>query len=193
MNNGRSTTLAVIVNLLIPGAGIILLGWIWVGLIVGLVFVLCANYALWATLLIPDEFSAWMRGLGIGLAGGTYFGAQLRLAWTVRRQQQQRYAALRRAALAAVQTCLRRGDYTAAVAAIRPIRQQADRDLLIAYRWAQVATGMRDVEAAWAAWRRVRALDPHRIYRDEIRANQEALARVRPEPEPLSGPPRDQA
>ena len=179
MSPEREAGWAACLNLLIPGVGIILLGRVAIGLLVGLIFVLCVNYALWATLLIPDEFPSWARGLGIGLAGGTYVGAQLRLAQTVRSRDRQRRAALRRQALNAAREALRLGDSAAALEALGPVRAHAEHDLLIAYRLAQLYTGAGDVAQALAAWQRVRALDRHRIYRDEIRANEEVLARLR--------------
>lgn len=167
-------------NLLVPGGGIVLLGWVWTGLVVGLLFTICANYALWATLLVPDEFPSWAQGLGIGLAGGTYLGAQLRLAQAVRSQQQQRQATLRRQALLAARDGLRRGDFTVALAALEPLRELASRDLLVAYRLAQVYTALQDVDAARAAWRQVRALDRHGVYRHEMRVGDEAVVRSCP-------------
>ena len=166
-------------NLLVPGAGIILLGRVWMGLIVGLLFVLCANFALWSVLLVPDEFLPWMRGLGIGLAGGSYVGAQIRLAQTVRGEKQRCRAEARRAALAAAQDLTRQGAFAAALRALQPVRDSAEHDLLIAYRLAQVHTGMQDVEAAEAAWRRVRVLDRHGIYREETHAAEQTLSRLR--------------
>ncbi len=55
--NGPSARawLAGVLNLLVPGLGIIYLGRAWTGLIVGLIFAAFANLALWAVLLIPDD------------------------------------------------------------------------------------------------------------------------------------------
>jgi hypothetical protein len=67
------------INLVVPGSGLILIGWPWVGWLIGLMFVLSLNVALATTLLIPDEYPGWIGGLAIGLSGGTWLGAQLRL------------------------------------------------------------------------------------------------------------------
>jgi hypothetical protein len=167
---------AACLNLLIPGAGVILLGDIWSGLLGGLVFVLSANYALWATLLIPDEFPAWASTLGIGIAAGSYLAAQFRLAQTVRGREREQRAVFRRTALEAVRICLAHSDFAGALAALEPVCDLAGRDLLVAYRLAQSHTGLHDVEAARLAWRRVQALDRHHIYRAELRAAEEVLA-----------------
>ncbi len=168
-----------LVNLVIPGGGLVLRGAVVAGVMIGVVFALCANLALWATLLIPDDFSPWKSGLAIGLAGGTYVGAQIRLRYTVRRQEREAGAGQRRAALEAVRQHLERKDYAAAWEAIRPVLGCVESDLLVARRCAQILSGLNKIEAAWEAWGRVRRLDRHQIYREETRSNEQMLERLR--------------
>ena len=177
MSTVRGANWAACLNLLVPGAGVILVGSVWAGLLTGLAFVLCANYALWATFLIPDEFSRWSQALGIGVAAGTYFGAQVRLAQAVRGRERRQQADARRAALSAAQACLLQADHAGALDALKPVRDLAGSDLLIAYRTAQAHAGVRDTEAARAAWRRVRELDRHHVYREQTRAAERSLGR----------------
>ena len=174
-----AVNLAAAVNLLVPGAGLILTGATWVGLATGLVFIICANAALWITLLIPDEVSRWSQALAIGVAGGAYLGAQMRFAQSVRSRERNHQAARRREALSAARTHLKTGNHAAALAALEPVRDGAEHDLLLAYRTAQACTGMRDAETARAAWQRVRALDRHHIYSEQIRAGEQAVERLR--------------
>jgi hypothetical protein len=75
------------VNLLLPGGGLILVEALVSGVLIGLAFTLCANLALLAVLLFPDDFSRWDQALLIGLAGGSYVGAQLRLAGELARRR----------------------------------------------------------------------------------------------------------
>ena len=77
---------AAALNLLLPGGGLILVGAPWSGLLIGLAFTACANFALAAVLLFPDSFSPTHQALGTGLAAGAYLGAQIRLAQTRRRR-----------------------------------------------------------------------------------------------------------
>ena len=177
MNQGWRINLAAGLNLLVPGAGIILLGRTWVGLLIGVLFLTCANFALWTTLLIPDDYSPWLRGLGIGLAGGTYIGAQMRLTQTVRQQRHQIQSKLRHMALSTVRECLQREDYAAALKAIAPVRGHGNNDLLVAHRLAQILTGLNHADAL-AAWRHLRTLDRHRFYQDEIRTNEKILGHL---------------
>jgi|GEM_PF-1161728 len=167
--NGPSARawLAGVLNLLVPGLGIIYLGRAWTGLIVGLIFAAFANLALWAVLLIPDDLPDWGPPLALGLAAGAYVGCQVNFVKSSRDRQKCAQEAVRRSALAAVGQALECGDFNAAQAALEPVRHLASQDLLVAYRLAQVLTGLGDAQAACAAWRQVKTLDRHRIYRDE--------------------------
>ena len=84
----------------------------------------------------------------------------------------------RRQALEATRACLAAGRYDQAWEAIRPLAAQAERDLLVAYRVAQVLTAKQDVDAALGAWQLVRRLDRHHICREQIRSSERALSRV---------------
>ena len=184
MSTGSQANRAAWANVAVPGLGIILIGRTWTGLAAGLLFTLCAQFAVWATLLIPDEFSPSLRGLAIGLAGGTYLGAQLRFAQTLRDVRRREHDSRRRIALGEARACLQREDYEGALEAIAPVRDCCTQDLLVAYRVAQILTGLNDVDAALRAWQQVRALDHHHVYRDEARACEQALTGWPPGPAP---------
>jgi len=174
----REQSAAWWVNLLIPGGGLMMIGRVWLGLIIALLFALLANCALAFSLLFPDDVPSWAGGLTTGLAGGTYLGAQLRFAQTVRSRHREAATAHRRQALEAARACLAAGQYGQAWEAIRPLAAQADRDLLVAYRVAQVLTAKQDVNAALDAWHLVRRLDRHHIYREQIVSNERTLNRL---------------
>ena len=99
----RAGRWAAWVNLLLPGGGLILLGAVGSGLLAGLLFIACANFALVAVLWFPDDFSGTTQALGIGLAAGAYVGAQVRVMAQVRRLRAEGTAARRR------RRCGRRG------------------------------------------------------------------------------------
>ncbi len=153
-------------NLVVPGGGMILVGRLWTGLAVGMLFAVTANYAIIATLLFPDDAPGWLQGLAIGLCGGSYLGAQLRMGSCLREARQQAVAEVRDATLRAVSACLANNQADEALAAMEPIADMAERDLLVAYRFAQVLTKTGDASAARRAWERVRRLDRHRLYRE---------------------------
>jgi hypothetical protein len=155
---------------------LILIGAAWSGLLTGLVFAGCANFALIAGLLFPDDFSRVHQALGVGLAVGSYLGAQVRFAQTVRDRREQATAALRRQLLREAQEHLASGAATAALRTLQPLAHLAGRDLLVAYRLAQALTGAGDAREARAAWQQVRELDPHGLYREQVRENERRLS-----------------
>jgi hypothetical protein len=171
----RTAGWARAINLLVPGAGMILVGSVITGLLAGLLFAACANFAILAVLLFPDDFSAALQALAIGLAAGAYFGAQVRLARQIRTQHAAAIASFRRRILWQSQESLARGDAAGAVAALRPLAAEAGCDLLVAYRLAQALTAAGDRPAARAAWQQVRALDEHGLYKQQIQENADAL------------------
>jgi hypothetical protein len=176
MSAGGMTTSGRLINLVIPGGGLILIGSETTGVLIALLFTAAANFAIAAGLLFHDDVSPTWRGLGIGVAIGTYLGAQIRYAQTLRCQRARAAAQRRRAALYEVRCALLAGRLEDAWRAIRPLIGQAEVDLVVAYRLAQVLTARGNGAAALAAWRRVRRLDRHRIYRQEVTENERALA-----------------
>jgi hypothetical protein len=158
---------AGILNMLVPGSGIIWLGRTVAGLVFGALFAACANLAVWSMLLIPDDLPAWVPPLAIGLATGAYLACQVQFVRSARGRRQAEQEAVRRSALIRVREALEEGDCRRGLAALAPVSHLAAHDLLVAYRMAQVLSGLEDAEAARRAWRQVRALDRHHIYRDE--------------------------
>jgi hypothetical protein len=169
---------AAAVNLILPGGGMILIGAVWRGLLVGMLFAACANFAVVATLLFPDEYSRLTRLFGIGLAVGGYLGAQVRFAQTVRGLRQQGLDDLRRRCLRQARELLLRGSSVRALEQIQPLAELVPDDLHVAYRLAQALTATGDVAAARAAWRRLGELDRHGVYRREVQQHERGLGRV---------------
>jgi hypothetical protein len=158
-----------VLNLLVPGLGIIWHGRIAGGLALGVVFAACANLAVCSVLLIPDDLPGWAPPLAIGLAAGAYVGCQVQFVRSARQHRNAERERIRRVALSTVRESLEQGDYAGGLAALAPISHLAAHDLLVAYRTAQVLSGLGDAQAARTAWQQVRALDRHHIYRDEWR------------------------
>ena len=116
MNPNAITTLSRLVNLLIPGGGLILIGAEIIGVAVVILFTAAAAAALAFTLLFPDALAPTWRGLAIGIALGTYLGAQIRFAQTVRQQELRSAALTRHAAMRDAQLALRDGRASDALA-----------------------------------------------------------------------------
>lgn len=166
---------AAALNLLVPGAGLILLGAPTSGVLVVLAASASATLALLASLLFPLDFSPNVRALLIGIAGGCYVGAQVRLGQRVRSVRDQAAARLRREQLALCQDRLNAGDAAGALAALAPLEELAAVDVVVAYRLAQARTALGDANRARAAWQHLRTLDTHGLYRAQIRAHLKRL------------------
>ncbi|MBN2447985.1 MAG: hypothetical protein JXO22_14735 [Phycisphaerae bacterium] len=174
---------AKVLNLFVPGGGLILLGRAWSGVTVGLLFAACANLAVTSTLLFPDDFSALVQGLSIGVSGGAYFGAQIRLLYCLRELRHVDADHVRDTALRDVHALLAEGQPLDALAALEPIRHLAQNELLVAYRLAQALTAAGHGVEAIEAWEVVRRLDHHHLYRD---LRQQSLAKLKAEGDTFS-------
>ena len=162
-------------NLLVPGGGLILLGNLWTGVLIALLFTLLLNFALLTALLTPDSFPPWVGQTSVGFAIGTYLAAQWRLRQVVRWQAHHSAAERRRQVLRDAQCCFDGGQPEEAVRVLDELADQAEHDLLLAYRLAEARTACGDDDAR-AAWQRVRALDRHHVYGDAIATAERKLA-----------------
>jgi hypothetical protein len=160
--------MAGLLNLVVPGAGLIVRGAVGSGLLCGLLFAACANLTLAACLLFPDEMSASGRTLALVITGVVYVLVQVRMAQITGLAARRTKEQFRRERLLRVQECLRREDVAGALEAIEPLMDSAGTDLLVAFRVAEVLTLADDQEGARAAWANVRALDRHGIYRAQM-------------------------
>ena len=163
-----------LVNLIIPGAGVLLAGNLLLGTLLALLFAAAGNFVIWAIWLVPDSVAPWMTGVALAATAGSFVAAQLQLAQTLRRRHAALTVAERRRVLGLVCRHIDDGAYREALDALRPLAAARD-DLLIAFRFAQVLTLARHVPEARAAWRHLRAIDLHHIYRDEIDSYERTL------------------
>ncbi len=67
---------AAILNILAPGAGLILLGRAWPGLVTVVLFAICAEMAVWGVLISPAGVPGWLTLGAAALAAGTWLLGQ---------------------------------------------------------------------------------------------------------------------
>lgn len=156
-------------NLVLPGGGLVLLGARWTGFYLALLFAACANFALAAVLLFPDDCGRPVQLLAIGAGAGGYVGAQWRCAQTARARRARIADVRRRTALREARRMVEQGAFNEALRVLSPVAQENPDDLLVAYRIAEVLTAAGTSHAARLAWQRVRALDRHGVYREQLR------------------------
>lgn len=155
-------------NLVVPGGGVVAVGRTTRGMTVGLLFAAAANGAVAGTLLFPDDVPRWVQQGLITAAVLSYAAAQLMFVRGARALSRRAADRERRSALQCAVEALRAGDADVAIAALAPLAHLADADLLVAYRLAQAHELLADDQRR-EAWERVARLDPHGIYRDEVR------------------------
>ncbi len=165
---------ARLLNLIAPGAGLILVGSTGLGVGIAIAFAILANLALVADFIAPDEFGTTTRAWLNGLALGVYFGSQVRLAGEIRRRHQAMQDRERRRILREANELLLAGDAEAAWETLLPVADQAEHDLVVAVRVAQVLLAKGDPGAP-GAWALVRRLDRHQIYRAQVRDAEQRL------------------
>lgn len=161
----KRATISQWLNLLAPGAGVALLGPVWLGVAVGLIFIVLLNAAIVAIGWVPDEIGLRARKLLVLGAAIAYILAQLAMSRAARRYEHTTAAALRREALQAALEALAGGNGEAALLALQPLRSADPDDLHIALRVAQALSAGNSPDAA-VAWEHLRRLDRHHIYRD---------------------------
>jgi hypothetical protein len=167
-------------NLLVPGAGLVLVGAGWNGVLWGLLFVLLVNAAIAATLLFPDDVSGLTRVACWLAAAGVYCVAQAHFLVAARRARAQQTASQRREVLSEVRRLLAEGRAEEALAAMGALHAERTRDLLVAYLVAQIHTLRGVREEAIQAWRDLRRLDRHRVYREQVDAALSELTAASP-------------
>ena len=72
-------------NLVVPGAGLILLRREWLGLVLALLFCLCAQIGLWGWVIVPASIPGWVTSSALAGAGLVWIAAQYTLAIRARR------------------------------------------------------------------------------------------------------------
>jgi len=151
-------TAARILNLLVPGAGLILLRREWLGLSLAVAFTVLAQIAILGWWIVPLDFPdalTWGAGIGAALTWGhaqwllhcraTLVGAPAFIS---------QLADLRQRA----EDALRRGDHAEAQRMLWIALRADDEDVELAVLWAQLMAAKGDRAGARRGWRRVLAL-----------------------------------
>lgn len=168
--------IARLLNLLVPGAGLILIGRLLSGWSLALGFAITANLAVLFIFVIPVDINPAVRSASIGSAALLYVAAQGLFASAVRFDLQAAMRDQQSRVLRSVHRLIAAGDWSAAWQELQPLLPTADGDLLIALRAAQILTVVGDRAAAAAACEDLRRLDKHHICRADLAQLAQQLA-----------------
>ncbi len=154
----------VLVNLLVPGAGLVLVGRTWMGTVLTAWFVLGAEVVLWGRLIAPATLPQELVLCGWGVAAATWLAAQVVLYRRTRiltaDDLPRQLAILRRLA----DRAMARGDYRTAGAAINVGLSLDDGNLPIHIARARLAELTGHSRRARRAWRAVQRMDPSQVF-----------------------------
>lgn len=160
--------IARLLNLVVPGAGLILVGRVLIGWALALAFAITANLAVFVLYIIPAEVNNGVRAAFIGSAAVLYIAAQGLFATAARYGFQAAVDTRLRSALVAANRFIADGDLRAALRALQDLPPPLESDLLVVLRVAQVLTALGDHSAAQAACERLRQLDRHGLCRADL-------------------------
>jgi hypothetical protein len=170
--------LAIVLNLIAPGTGLILLRREWFGVLLSLVFTMLCLVGLWGWLMIPLVIPPW-------LVGGSLAGAGLLWLWS----QGLLYRRLRVIDMPGIESELRdlcrraaeavdRRDFQTAEQILVVARSLNDEDVEVNVRWAELMTRRGRFRQARRAWHRVLRLDRSPTRRREADQALERLPRA---------------
>jgi hypothetical protein len=162
-----------LLNLIVPGAGLIVRRREWLGLSLAVVFGLCGNVALAGCLIAPAAIPGWLTILAFVLAGLTWLAAQV-LFW---RQDlsQVRCAHDLSVLLREARSAMDIGDLDPARICLDSAMAMDDENVELHILRARLLTLEGDGPAARKAWRRAAKLDVRKQYRGETERALETL------------------
>lgn len=160
--------LSLLLNLLVPGAGLILQRREWVGFLLSIVFALGANAAIAGYFIAPEAIPAWLSAAGVGIAAFAWLLSQAML------HRQMRQLSRRNEDLALMlcrsREAMERGDIEAVGQTLTEAIQLDDEHVEANVLWARYCVEIGDRDQARRVWQRVCKLDLGRRFRSEAMA-----------------------
>lgn len=154
-----------LINLIIPGTGLILLRREWVGFLLAIVFSLGANAAIAGFLIAPEAIPFSLSALSVAVAAFAWGLAQILL------HRQSKYLARTCEDLAALlarsREAMTRGDFEVAGKTLTDAIELDGEDVEAHVLWARYCVQIGDRAQARHVWQRVCKLDSRRRYRSE--------------------------
>ena len=164
-----------ILNLLIPGTGLIIRRREGLGVCLALVFGIGGNLALAGFLIAPEAIPKWLSWFGFGLAAFAWLAAQP-LLWRQGRELARRERGLA-AILGEARSALDMGDLASARTSIETGVAIDEENVELTVLWARLCVIEGDRQAAQMAWQRVLRLDMERRYSADAKAELERMKR----------------
>ncbi|HOW70660.1 MAG TPA: hypothetical protein PKY77_08670 [Phycisphaerae bacterium] len=165
-----------VMNLIVPGTGLMMLGRGWLGLALAVWFALAAEVAIAGLLIAPAVVERWAALAVGGFALAAWFVAQglliSRIRFLLDPALPRELAILRRLA----RGCLAHGKWKAARSALLLAMSVDDGDAETRLLWARLVSETAGGRRAWAAWRAAAQYDREHRFSAEITAALERFA-----------------
>ncbi len=155
-----------LLNLILPGAGLIVRRREWLGVALALVFGISGNVALAGLLIAPEALPAWMPAAAIVLCVLAWVGSQVLLRLQCRRLENCAKGV--EALLAASRAALADGDINLAQESLESAVSLDEEHVEVNVLWARLCQQQGKPTEARQWWSRVAELDVRRRYRAEV-------------------------
>jgi hypothetical protein len=172
------SVLPIALNVLLPGAGLILLRRERCGVAVAFLFSAAAQLMLWGTLLIPATVPGSITLWAAATSGAIWLVAQGLLWSGLRAVRDANLPAEKAMLIQLASEAMNDGIYLNARLALESALTLDDEDLVVNLLWARLLTTTGRFGEARGAWRRVEQLDRTSRHRREVTA---ALQQLPPE------------
>ncbi len=172
--NGR-LRIAIGLNIILPGSGLILTQREWLGFVLAVVFTAGAQVTLFGSWIAPEEVASWLTATGAGAAAAVWVTGQCLLRNSIRTRTGQARDDQLSTCFALADAAMKLGRYDEACRAIDVAITVDDENPETYARLARLSTLIGEYDRARKAWRRVEKLDRRRIFHGEMA---DALARL---------------
>ena len=160
--------LAVLSNLIVPGAGLIVLRREWLGFTLAVLFGIVAQIVILGLWIVPHDIPRWVWLAAVMVTIGVWLFAQWRLLIRVRDENSPDFVQELEELRSLAEVALQKEDFDEARRVLLVALKINDEDLAVQVLWARLMGLTEQGKPARVAWKRVKYLDRDDIYASEV-------------------------
>ena len=165
--NGR-LRIAIALNFILPGSGLILAQREWLGFMLAVVFTTGAQITVFGTWIAPEAVAGWLTAAGAGLAAAIWVAGQCLLRNSIRSRTGQAREDQISTCFALADEAIKLGRYDEACGAIDVAMTVDDENPETYARLARLSALIGEYDGARKAWHKVAELDRRSVFRWEM-------------------------